>query len=266
MLQEASRKSKERKTLMKKSYEQQMIATMEVLLSTVVVDCSSSMSSHYEEIKKMLPELKNMLAENEDTKSKMEIAEIVFGSSAKLISTFSTIDEWNPTEEDIQNMGSTNMAEALEGAFNMTKERLEFYKSINKKVYSPIIFVISDGVYTCSSQEMERVEKLFDKYKRSNGSRRILLWGATTDEMAAVQMEEYCDKVFVLEPGNYNAYMDAIDVFAQSINILSSSVIKSDPITGEDVLQYGEVEEVIVKEGVKDIVSRKMNIDSLYSN
>lgn len=116
-----------------------MINAMEVLLSSIVVDCSSSMYSHYEDVKKMLPELKNCLCENEDTREKMEVAEIVFGDKAQLISTFCNVDEWEPKENDITNMGCTNMADALEGAFKMTKERLEFYKQIHKKTYSPKI-------------------------------------------------------------------------------------------------------------------------------
>lgn len=121
----------------------------------LLLDCSSSMGdneiysfgqSSISQLNEGIKELKKQLQEDDIASKRVEIAVVKFSTDVKVVSDFTTVDEFNPTE--LRADGATSMTEAIELAANMLEERKKDYKQNGIAYYRPWMFLITDGAPT----------------------------------------------------------------------------------------------------------------------
>lgn len=230
------------------------LASIEKLITGLLIDMSGSMADHYSYLDCLFRKIRKRLYENPDAVAKIEIFTGKFGTDAEVIDDFTPLSAWEADKPLGGNMGATNMAAGLDLMFKSIKKRLEFYRhEVKRRCYSPIILVLTDGEYTCPKEEMDRVIAKYDSYCRSSGKRKIRIWGATMDTIAAEQMSSYCDKTFILK--DYKGFTDAILTYANAASIMSSSQLSNDPITGDEIIN--PIDDIVIEEGIQEIRSRK---------
>jgi hypothetical protein len=135
---------------------------------------------------------------------------------------------------DFKAMGASNAAEALMITNRIVKERIHFYHNeMLKEVPPPVIFHISDGMTTSSSEEMAKMTEAFDKYRMANGKRRIKIWSVSDDDAAVEEMKKYSDLTFKIS--DMNTVMDMMRTYGALNSALSHSTMGVNPVTGEEI-------------------------------
>lgn len=74
---------------------------------------------------------------------RVEVAIVTFGTGAKVVQDFVTVDQFQPPE--LQANGQTHMASGIQTALDLLERRKTTYKSNGVAYYRPWLFLITDG-------------------------------------------------------------------------------------------------------------------------
>ncbi|MCR5260601.1 MAG: VWA domain-containing protein [Candidatus Gastranaerophilales bacterium] len=109
----------------------------------LLVDTSSSMYDNIGQLNEGIKELKKQLEEDDLASKRVEIAVVTFDTYVNIISDFTTVDNFEPTE--LETGGVTSMTEAINIASDLIAERKNVYKKNGVAYYRPWMFLITDG-------------------------------------------------------------------------------------------------------------------------
>ncbi|MHC5675896.1 vWA domain-containing protein [Nostoc sp.] len=115
----------------------------------LLLDTSGSMSGQpIQELNRGLAAFKKDVVKDSQASLSVEVAMITFGSIAKLIQDFVTIDQFTPPTLEVA--GVTRMGAAIEYALDFLENRKQTYKDNGILYYRPWVFLITDGAPTDS--------------------------------------------------------------------------------------------------------------------
>ncbi|MEH2385732.1 MAG: VWA domain-containing protein [Nostoc sp.] len=115
----------------------------------LLLDTSASMSGQpIQELNRGLAAFKEDVLKDSQASLSVEVAMITFGSIAKLIQDFVTIDQFTPPILEVD--GLTPMGAAIEYALDFLENRKQTYKDNGILYYRPWVFLITDGTPTDS--------------------------------------------------------------------------------------------------------------------
>jgi len=115
----------------------------------LLLDTSGSMSGQpIQELNRGLAAFKEDVLKDSQASLSVEVAMITFGSIAKLIQDFVTIDQFTPPVLEVD--GLTPMGAAIEYALDFLENRKQTYKDNGILYYRPWVFLITDGAPTDS--------------------------------------------------------------------------------------------------------------------
>ena len=115
----------------------------------LLLDTSGSMSGQpIQELNRGLAAFKEDVLKDSQASLSVEVAMITFGSIAKLIQDFVTIDQFTPPILEVD--GLTPMGAAIEYALDFLENRKQTYKDNGILYYRPWVFLITDGAPTDS--------------------------------------------------------------------------------------------------------------------
>lgn len=115
----------------------------------LLLDTSGSMSGQpIQELNQGLAAFKEDVLKDSQASLSVEVAMITFGSIAKLIQDFVTIDQFTPPILEVD--GLTPMGAAIEYALDFLENRKQTYKDNGILYYRPWVFLITDGTPTDS--------------------------------------------------------------------------------------------------------------------
>lgn len=115
----------------------------------LLLDTSGSMSGQpIQELNRGLAAFKEDVLKDSQASLSVEVAMITFGSIAKLIQDFVTIDQF--TQPVLEVDGLTPMGAAIEYALDFLENRKQTYKDNGILYYRPWVFLITDGAPTDS--------------------------------------------------------------------------------------------------------------------
>ncbi len=115
----------------------------------LLLDTSASMSGQpIQELNRGLAAFKEDVQKDSQASLSVEVAMITFGSIAKLIQDFVTIDQFTPPILEVD--GLTPMGAAIEYALDFLEKRKQTYKDNGILYYRPWVFLITDGTPTDS--------------------------------------------------------------------------------------------------------------------
>ena len=115
----------------------------------LLLDTSGSMSGQpIQELNRGLAAFKEDVQKDSQASLSVEVAMITFGSIAKLMQDFVTIDQFTPPILEVD--GLTPMGAAIEYALDFLENRKQTYKDNGILYYRPWVFLITDGTPTDS--------------------------------------------------------------------------------------------------------------------
>lgn len=123
----------------------------------VLADTSGSMRGEkINELNLALREMLNVLNAADDIRGKFQLCVISFGREAEVLQPLADIE--GLTLSELTAAGKTPMGEA----FEMVKDMIEDRDTVSSRSYTPTIVLISDGIPTDCSEEMDRRKNYFD--------------------------------------------------------------------------------------------------------
>ena len=134
------------------------------LACVFLLDISGSMSgTPIENLNEGIRKFKEEVMMDDLARSRIDIAIVTFESNVRNVQDFVPLSRMEPIT--LTAMGSTKMADGINTAIDLVKDRDRFYKKMGTPCFKPWIFMITDG-YPDSDQNMETVaERIRFLYK-----------------------------------------------------------------------------------------------------
>lgn len=231
----------------------------DVLYLAILLDTSSSVyeAGAFPIYNALLPRLKDIICSNPEARAKVKVAVACYGNEVREKSDFVPVFKLN-TSDVCENLGATDTAAALRYAFERTKSEMERDSARGKRILRSIVFHVTDGAPTSTMDEMKEAIEMYDAFSGRGGKRKIQIFAATPDKNVARRLV-YSDQTLLTE--DYEGIGDAINMIASTASVLSSLSTTTNPITGEESMDFSEVEDGIsAGEGILGFIPRQDKI------
>lgn len=153
-------------------------------------------------------------------KKRVDVALVAFNSKVEVVSGFVPVSDM-PTPE-LSASGMTDMAQGIQTAIDLVKERTIQYQSLGTPCHKPWIVMITDGKSTSSSREMkvaaERIR--LEEEKGSHG--RLSFWALGIGNYDSNEMFQLTNRVIELRNTDFSQFFDWL---ADSMSCISQSQV-----------------------------------------
>ena len=167
------------------------------LACVFLLDVSGSMGGDpINNLNAAIRKFKNDVLMDELAQSRIDVAIVTFESSIRVIQDFVPISRMEPIV--LQASGSTKMADGINVAIDLVKDRNRFYKKLGTPCYKPWIFMITDG-YPDIDQDMEAVAERI-RIEESKGSHgKLKFWACGVGQYDKTTMFKLTKRVIELK-------------------------------------------------------------------
>jgi len=167
------------------------------LACVFLLDVSGSMGGDpINNLNAAIRKFKNDVLMDELAQSRIDVAIVTFESSIRVIQDFVPISRMEPIV--LQASGSTKMADGINVAIDLVKDRNRFYKKLGTPCYKPWIFMITDG-YPDYDQNMEAVAERI-RIEESKGSHgKLKFWACGVGQYDKTTMFKLTKRVIELK-------------------------------------------------------------------
>lgn len=173
------------------------------LACVFLLDISGSMSgTPIENLNEGIRKFKEEVMMDELARSRIDIAIVTFESNVRIVQDFVPLSRMEPIT--LTAMGSTKMADGINTAIDLVKDRNRFYKKMGTPCFKPWIFMITDG-YPDSDQNMETVaERIHDE--ESKGSHgKLKFWACGVGDYDKTTLLKLTNRVIELKGYNFTS-------------------------------------------------------------
>ena len=189
------------------------------LACALLLDTSGSMQGKpIESLIEGINRFKNSVLKDPIARKRVDVALITFASEVNVISDFKPIDQM-PTPQ-LKAFGYTYMAEGIQKAIDLVKERTKMYQALGTPCHKPWIFMITDGESTSTKIDMkmaaERIK--LEEEKGTNG--KLSFWVLGINNYNADAMFELTPRVMELRDENFEGIFDWL---SESMSTISQS-------------------------------------------
>ncbi len=130
----------------------------------LLLDTSGSMAGvPINELNNGVNRFKLEVCEDNTTRETLDVAIVEFNSNIRVVQEFVPIEHMRPV--NLEAMGGTNMAPAIELAIDMVDEQARKYRRSGTEPYKPWILMISDGFADNIDEVAERIHRLESEQK-----------------------------------------------------------------------------------------------------
>jgi uncharacterized protein YegL len=156
----------------------------------LVVDVSDSMNGEpIAELNKGLRTFKAGVLQDPLASKRVEIAIVTFGSTASVVSPFTTADEFAPPQ--LRASGLTAMGQGIVTALDLVAQEKAKYRSAGIAYYRPWVFLITDGQPTDSVVEAtRRVHEEDNSEKKGVSFFAVGVQGANMEKLRSIVTRE----------------------------------------------------------------------------
>ena len=171
------------------------------LACVFLLDVSGSMGGDpINNLNAAIKKFKNDVLMDELALTRIDVAIVTFESSIRVIQDFVPISRMEPIV--LQASGSTKMADGINVAIDLVKDRNRFYKKLGTPCYKPWIFMITDG-YPDIDQDMEAVAERI-RIEESKGSHgKLKFWACGVGQYDKTTMFKLTKRVIELKDYNF---------------------------------------------------------------
>lgn len=224
-----------KKELEQVARERRHVPHLPVLL---LLDVSLSMKDEpIAELNRIVQSFRNEVKSTPETRARMDISVMSYDSTPRIVTPFSSVDNWQP--KDLAAGGSTNTAEAMVYAAEYLSDYNRELNEAGIEMYRPIIVHITDGASTSTEQDTENAVALIQSkmQKNNKGTNRLKLWNFFVTDKGSVEDLSKWEKRCLHDLNRYSPftvlaknrnYADIFDWLAVSFQIISSSQLAFD--------------------------------------
>lgn len=187
----------------------------------LLLDTSASMEGEsIHSLNEAIARFKYQVCLDEETKHRVDVAIVTFGETVEVISDFKPVEDM-----PILNLvasGRTPMAEAIQTAVNMVKNRAHQYSKVGAPYYVPWIFMITDGASTSEESEMVKAAERIRSAETGESSVRLKLWALGVDNYDKNELFRLTNRVIELREHDFT---DMFVWLSQSMVSISHSQV-----------------------------------------
>ncbi len=191
------------------------------LACALLLDTSGSMKMGNRAIDSLndgIKRFKASVSSDPIAQKRVDVALITFNSKVEVICDFVPISQM-PTP-DLEAGGMTDMAQGIQTAIDLVKQRTAMYHTLGTPCHKPWIFMITDGAATSDDDEMrmaaERIR--LEEEKGSNG--RLSFWVLGIDDYDREGIFKLTNRVLELRNEDFTGIFDWL---SESMSCISQS-------------------------------------------
>lgn len=151
-------------------------------------------------------------------RKRVDVALVAFNSEVEVVSGFVPVSDM-PTPE-LRASGMTDMAQGIQTAIDLVKERTDKYQSLGTPCHKPWIVMITDGLSTSSSYEMTMVAERIRQEEEKGSHGRLSFWALGIGNYDSNEMFQLTNRVIELRDTDFSQFFDWL---ADSMSCISRS-------------------------------------------
>ena len=172
------------------------------LACVFLLDVSGSMmGTPIENLNEGIRRFKEEVTKDKLALSRIDVAIVTFASDVK-IQDFVPLSRMEPITLTAE--GSTKMADGINVAIDLVKDRNRFYKRMGTPFFKPWIFMITDG-YPDPDQNMETVAERIHSEERKGSHGKLKFWACGVGEYDKTTLLKLTNRVIELKGYNFTS-------------------------------------------------------------
>ena len=191
------------------------------LACVLLLDISGSM--HGDAIKSLNAGLaqfkKNVLADS-IARKRVDVAIVTFASEVNVVSDFVPVSQM-PTPQ-LEAFGETKMAEGIDKAIELVKERTRMYQQLGTPCHKPWIFMITDGASTSDYEAMRCAAVNIQEAEDKGSHGRLTFWALGVSGYDQEELFGLTKRVMELKNQDFT---DIFDWLSESMSVISQSQV-----------------------------------------
>lgn len=189
------------------------------LACVLLLDVSGSMAGQpIENLNDAIARFKEQVCNDELAKRRVDVAIVTFGSEVTVEREFTSIDRMDTIT--LCAGGKTYMAEGIQEAIDLLKDRQSFYQQVGVPFFKPWIFLITDGKSMSSDYDMELAARRIEKEENKGSVGRLKFWAIGVGEYDKTQLFRLTKRVVELRAYNFTGIFDWL---SESMTTISHS-------------------------------------------
>lgn len=191
------------------------------LACALLLDTSASMGMGARAIDSLNAGIKRFkagLLSDPVAKKTVDVALVTFNSEVKVVSGFLPVSNM-PTPE-LRASGRTDMAQGIQMAIDLVKDRTKQYQELGTPCHKPWIVMITDGLSTSSSFEMQEAAKRIQKEEEKGTHGRLSFWALGIGDYDSAEMFQLTKRVIELRDVDFSQFFDWL---TDSLTCISNS-------------------------------------------
>ena len=162
----------------------------------------SMMGTPIENLNEGIRKFKEEVTKDELALSRIDVAIVTFSSDVKIVQDFVPLSRMEPITLAVE--GSTKMADGINVAIDLVKDRNRFYQRMGTPCFKPWIFMITDG-HPDSDQNMETVAERIHSEERKGSHGKLKFWACGVGEYDKTTLLKLTNRVIELKGYNFTS-------------------------------------------------------------
>ena len=162
----------------------------------------SMMGTPIENLNEGIRKFKEEVTKDELALSRIDVAIVTFSSDVKIVQDFVPLSRMEPITLAVE--GSTKMADGINVAIDLVKDRNRFYQRMGTPCFKPWIFMITDG-YPDLDQNMETVAERIHSEERKGSHGKLKFWACGVGEYDKTTLLKLTNRVIELKGYNFTS-------------------------------------------------------------
>lgn len=162
----------------------------------------SMMGTPIENLNEGIRKFKEEVTKDKLALSRIDVAIVTFSSDVKIVQDFVPLSRMEPITLTVE--GSTKMADGINVAIDLVKDRNRFYKRMGTPCFKPWIFMITDG-YPDDDQNMETVAERIQSEERKGSQGKLKFWACGVGDYDKTTLLKLTNRVIELKGYNFTS-------------------------------------------------------------
>ena len=189
------------------------------LACALLLDVSGSMAGEpIWSLNAAIKRFKEQVSSDPIARQRVDIALVAFGSEVEVISDFVPISEM-PTPA-LEAGGRTEMAQGIQTAIDLVKNRTQMYSQLGTPCHKPWIFMITDGLATSNQGEMIQAAERIRTEETKGSHGHLSFWALGIDNYDKDQLFSLTNRVMELKDQDFSGIFDWL---SESMSAISQS-------------------------------------------
>lgn len=200
------------------------------LACVLLLDVSGSMSGPaIESLNDGIRRFKEQVVSDPIASRRVDVAIVTFSDQVQVVCDFAPIK--NMQTPRLEAYGYTAMAEGIQTAIDLVKQRTQMYAQMGTPCHKPWIFMITDGKATSEDQDMIQAAQRIRMEESKGTHGHLTFWALGIGSYDPEQMFSLTNRVMELRDQNFTGIFDWL---SESMSTISQSHV-GERVTFEDL-------------------------------